>query len=210
MLDYGSKEGTAKGWETRKVAYTCRYSMHQKLMNLLLYYSHSTKLLQCYYCSVITAVHSSMVCPQGKSAAGFLQDHKWLARKVTICTSKFLARIAQDLQKSCQICKYCASYLQAGLAYLQAILAKSCKTCRNLARKGIVSCKKTCNFSLEQHGSTLTTISITQPNTCSLTKPVLSPIFKRRETTVLKIQCVITHQWLELHLPNFHTFYTTL
>jgi len=41
-----------------------------------------------------------------------------------------------------------------------------------------------------------------------LTKPVLSPILKHRETTALKIQCVITRQWLKLHLPNFHTFYT--
>jgi len=26
--------------------------------------------------------------------------------------------------------------------------------------------------------------------------------------TVLKIHYVITRQWLKLHLPNFHTFYT--
>ena len=41
-----------------------------------------------------------------------------------------------------------------------------------------------------------------------LTKPVLSPILKHREMTVIKILCVITHQWLKLHLPNFYTFYT--
>ena len=41
-----------------------------------------------------------------------------------------------------------------------------------------------------------------------LTKPVLSPILKYRETTVLIILCVITRQWLKLRLSNFHTFYT--
>jgi len=33
-------------------------------------------------------------------------------------------------------------------------------------------------------------------------------ISKHREMTVLKIQCVLTRQRLQLHLPNFHTLYT--
>ena len=40
-----------------------------------------------------------------------------------------------------------------------------------------------------------------------LTKPVLSPVSKHRETTVLKIQCIVTRQWLKLHMANFHMFY---
>ena len=29
-----------------------------------------------------------------------------------------------------------------------------------------------------------------------------------KELKWFKLQFVVTHQWLKLHLPNFHTFYT--